>query len=200
MLVSANILKGKNLFVSFFLLTKKGVERIRVIIYQHQKVYTHLLKTKSINCDIMFCVIEHRTLERRYILIGLVDQTKNIKIQLGELIRKIRTSNNMSQRELARKINLSNSNLKYIEDGVNAPTPEVYRRLVEIISPSDEELKLLDKLYSDVRGAPPLEVCNFLIKNSDLYSVIRNNNFKLSKDQIAKISSIISKEDKIKEL
>lgn len=163
-------------------------------------IFDCLLKTKFINCDIMFCVIEHRTLERRYILIGLVDQTKIIKIQLGELIRKIRTSNNMSQRELARKINLSNSNLKYIEDGVNAPTPEVYRRLVEIISPSDEELKLLDKLYSDVRGAPPLEVCNFLIKNSDLYSVIRNNNFKLSKDQIAKISSIISKEDKIKEL
>lgn len=163
-------------------------------------IFDCLLKTKFINCDIMFCVIEHRTLERRYILIGLVDQTKIIKIQLGELIRKIRTSNNMSQRELARKINLSNSNLKYIEDGVNAPTPEVYRRLVEIISPSDEELKLLDKLYSDVRGVPPLEVCNFLIKNSDLYSVIRNNNFKLSKDQIAKISSIISKEDKIKEL
>ncbi|WP_260952272.1 helix-turn-helix domain-containing protein [Campylobacter sp. RM16187] len=130
----------------------------------------------------------------------MASNIKNLKIQLGDLIKEIRKNKNMSQRELARKINLSNSNLKYIEDGVNAPTPEVYRRLVEIISPSDEELKLLDKLYSDVRGAPPLEVCNFLIKNSDLYSVIRNNNFKLSKDQIAKISSIISKEDKIKEL
>ena len=47
------------------------------------------------------------------------------KKKLGSLIAKCRGSN-MSQRQLAAAVGLSPSNMKYIEDGINCPTADVY--------------------------------------------------------------------------
>ena len=57
-------------------------------------------------------------------IVAVDQQSKgNIKV-LGQLIRDCRGT--LSQSKLAKKVGLPRSNMKYIEDGVNAPTAEVY--------------------------------------------------------------------------
>ena len=60
------------------------------------------------------------------------EEILNAKKELGKLISKSR-ENIMSQRKLARGINIPPSNMKYIEDGVNAPTADVYEKILEIL-------------------------------------------------------------------
>ena len=45
------------------------------------------------------------------------EDKKQLKVELGQLIKSNREAKGYSQRELAREIKLANSNLKYIEDG-----------------------------------------------------------------------------------
>lgn len=52
-----------------------------------------------------------------------------------------------SQRGLAKAIDLPNSNLKYIEDGINAPSPEVYKNIILLLKPNDEDWGRMDYLY-----------------------------------------------------
>lgn len=54
-----------------------------------------------------------------------IDNRKELKIELGQIIKFNREAKGSSQRKLAKAIGLPNSNLKYIEDGINAPSPEV---------------------------------------------------------------------------
>ena len=59
-----------------------------------------------------------------------VDQrAKDMIIELGLLIRDCRGT--LSQSQLAKRVGLPRSNMKYIEDGVNAPTAEVYDKLIK---------------------------------------------------------------------
>ena len=67
------------------------------------------------------------------------------KVNLGKAISKCR-SNQKTQRQLALAIGLPPSNLKYIEDGVNAPTAEVYSRLINELKPTVEMRNRMDLL------------------------------------------------------
>ncbi len=99
---------------------------------------------------------------------------KNIeqcKKKLGKMISKLRGE--MSQRELARKIDLPNSNLKYIEDGVNAPTHEVYANIIKILKPKPKDHEKMDDLFSLIRKTPPPDVCNIIIENKGMAEVVR---------------------------
>ena len=62
--------------------------------------------------------------------------TKDIKkqrIKLGKLIKKCRGERSL--RNVAAAVDLFPSNLKYIEDGVNAPSPEIYIKLMHELEP-----------------------------------------------------------------
>ena len=48
-----------------------------------------------------------------------IEDKKELKEELGKKIKSIREAMGISQRELARRIDLPNSNLKYIEDGMS---------------------------------------------------------------------------------
>ncbi len=101
-----------------------------------------------------------------------VDKTvERNKKKLGKKICFLRGK--MSQRELAKQIKLSNSNLKYIEDGVNAPTHEVYESIIKALSPSSKERNEMDKLFSSIRKTPPPDVCNIIIRTEGMNDVIR---------------------------
>lgn len=64
-----------------------------------------------------------------------VDQQTREKIkELGQIIRDCRGT--LSQSQLAKRVGLPRSNMKYIEDGVNAPTAEVYDRLIKELKPN----------------------------------------------------------------
>ena len=67
--------------------------------------------------------------------VAVDQQAKGMIIELGLLIRDCRGT--LSQSQLAKRVGLPRSNMKYIEDGVNAPTAEVYDKLIK-------ELKELD--------------------------------------------------------
>lgn len=118
--------------------------------------------------------------ERRSILNREIDNKKELKEELGQLIKFNRKAKGESQRGLAKAIDLPNSNLKYIEDGINAPSPEVYKNIILLLKPSDEDRGRMDYLYSQIRGTPPPDICEFMMDNAYLYDVLRNldNNYK----------------------
>lgn len=114
-----------------------------------------------------------------------------LKVQLGECISSYRKLKMISQRGLAKKIGLANSNLKYIEDGVNAPSANVYRKIIEHLQPPGDVREKMDYLYAQIRETPPPEVCDFLIENRELFDPMRLGKKKLSKKQIEKITNVI---------
>ena len=86
-------------------------------------------------------------------IVAVDQQSKgNIK-ELGQLIRDCRGT--LSQSKLAKKVGLPRSNMKYIEDGVNAPTAEVYEKLIDTLKPDPETHAKMDALYMAIRRIPP---------------------------------------------
>lgn len=111
------------------------------------------------------------------------------KKKLGKKICTLRGE--MSQRELAKKINLPNSNLKYIEDGVNAPTNEVYEKIIDTLSPPPKERKEMDKLFSLIRNTPPPDVCNIIIKTEGMNEAIRLiDGIPLNSEQLERVKEL----------
>ena len=118
---------------------------------------------------------------------------KTTKTKLGKLIQKLREQQGYSQRELARAVDLSPSNMKYIEDGVNAPSPEKYLSIIHSLLPNNKDRDKLDSLYSIIRGTPPPDICEFMCKNQELNDAIRIiNGYELSPDQIAQVKQLFT--------
>lgn len=92
------------------------------------------------------------------------------KKQLGKEIAGLRKG---SQRELARQVDVPNSNLKYIEDGLNAPSPELYERLINALQPTKQQRQKLDRYYTAIRGTPPPDVCKIIVANDYMSDAMR---------------------------
>ena len=111
------------------------------------------------------------------------EDKKQLKVELGKLIKSNREAKDYSQRGLAKVIDLPNSNLKYIEDGINAPSPEVYKNIILQLNPNDKDRDKMDYLYSQIRGTPPPDICEFMIENDEVFNAIRKNKYKLTRTQ-----------------
>lgn len=112
------------------------------------------------------------------------------KMELGELLKSCRGE--ISLRKVADEIGLPPSNLKYIEDGVNAPTGEVFRKLILVLNPDTKTRSKMDKLYMAIREAPPPDVCDVFIKNQALVSALRPlGGLKLNTAQIQEMQKCI---------
>lgn len=96
----------------------------------------------------------------------------NTKKKLGSLIAKCR-GKTMSQRQLATAVGLPPSNMKYIEDGINCPTADVYSRLIRVLNPSPKKRAELDQAYMVIRNTPPPDVCDRVKKDTRLINAIR---------------------------
>lgn len=94
------------------------------------------------------------------------------KKKLGGLIVTCRGE--MSQRQLALRVDLSPSNMKYIEDGINCPTAEVYSKLIGALNPTARNRKAMDEAYMLIRNAPPPDVCDRVKNDSKLMDAIRS--------------------------
>lgn len=104
-------------------------------------------------------------------------KTENVDVvkakkKLGALIAKCRGSN-ISQRKLAAAVGLSPSNMKYIEDGINSPTADVYSRIISVLKPPKKKRTELDQAYMIIRNTPPPDVCDRVKKDPHLMNVIR---------------------------
>ena len=100
-----------------------------------------------------------------------VDAKKVDKQELGSLIKECRGKRSL--RSVANAVGLPPSNLKYIEDGVNAPSPEVYAKLVDELCPSESIRKKMDRSYMMIRNTPPPDVCGVVSANEDLTDSLR---------------------------
>ena len=96
---------------------------------------------------------------------------KNQKIKLGKLIKDCRGEKTM--RSVAVAVGLSPSNLKYIEDGVNAPSPEIYIKLMHELEPKGTVKKDIEHAYMLIRQAPPPDVCKVITDNEKLNDSLR---------------------------
>ena len=105
------------------------------------------------------------------------------KTKLGVEIAKNRGE--LSQRKLAQAVGLPPSNMKYIEDGVNAPSHDVYAKIIEELNPPPRQRAVMDKLYATIRKTPPPDVCETINSNQELFDVFRIiKSQQLSKEQI----------------
>lgn len=125
-----------------------------------------------------------------------MNELKELRYSLGQALKVIRTDDNRgytSMRKLAEAVHIPVSNLKYIEDGVNAPSPEVYSQLIENLPVTEEERKELDRMYSAIRGAPPPDVCRIVCTNQALNDALRLiGDAVLTGDQVDEISKLIA--------
>ena len=119
------------------------------------------------------------------------EDKKELKEALGLLIKSNRESKGCSQRSLAKTINLSNSNLKYIEDGINAPSFEVYKKIMVELNPNSKDRDRMDYLYSQIRGTPPPDICEFIIENDEVFESIRKNKCKLTRTQTYQLNKLL---------
>ena len=121
-----------------------------------------------------------------------VDQrAKDMIIELGLLIRDCRGT--LSQSQLAKRVGLPRSNMKYIEDGVNAPTAEVYDKLIKELKPDLQTHHHMDHLYMAIRKVPPPDVCRTITQNKDLVDAMRKlEGCNLTPDQIKSVADLFA--------
>ena len=97
--------------------------------------------------------------------VAVDQQAKDMIIELGLLIHDCRGT--LSQSQLAKRVGLPRSNMKYIEDGVNAPTAEVYEKLIKELKPDLHTRQRMDRLYMAIRKVPPPDVCRTITQNTN---------------------------------
>ena len=119
------------------------------------------------------------------------EDKKQLKGELGKLIKSNREAKDYSQRGLAKAIDLPNSNLKYIEDGINAPSPEVYKNIILQLNPNDKDRDKMDYLYSQIRGTQTRDICEFMIENDEVFNAIRKNKYKLTRTQTGQLNKLL---------
>ena len=117
--------------------------------------------------------------------------SKRAKKSLGALI--VRCRGTLSQSQLAKRVGLPRSNMKYIEDGVNAPTADVYDKLIKELMPDLQTRQRMDRLYMAIRKVPPPDVCRTITQNKDLVDAIRKlEGCNLSPDQIKSVADLFA--------
>ena len=117
---------------------------------------------------------------------------KRAQERLGACIVKCR-GENLSQSRLAQQVGLSRSNMKYIEDGVNAPTQEIYQKIIDALQPEGTMRDQMDRLYMTIRKVPPPDVSNLLTENPELVKAVRVlNGQKLTRTQLKQITQLFT--------
>ncbi len=121
------------------------------------------------------------------------DDQCDFKQSLGKMISCLRQSQNLSLRQFAKLIDIPPSNISYIEKGINAPSPEIYARIVETLSPNMQKQQEMDMYYCRIRKIPPPDVCKILLNTPELREKLRLlNNVQLSSSQLESIETLFS--------
>ena len=123
--------------------------------------------------------------------VAVDQQAKDMIIELGLLIRDCRGT--LSQSQLAKRVSLPRSNMKYIEDGVKAPTAEVYDKLIKELKPDLQTRQRMDRLYMAIRKVPPPDICRTITQNKDLVDAMRKlDGCNLTPDQIKSVTTLFA--------
>ena len=123
--------------------------------------------------------------------VAVDQQAKGMIIELGLLIRDCRGT--LSQSQLAKRVGLPRSYMKYIEDGVNAPTAAVYEKLIKELKPDLQTRQRMDRLYMAIRKVPPPDICRTITQNKDLVDAMRKlEGCNLTPDQIKRVAALFA--------
>ena len=80
-----------------------------------------------------------------------------------------------------------------IEDGVNAPTAEVYDKLIKELKPDLQARQRMDRLYMAIRKVPPPDICRTITQNKDLVDAMRKlEGCNLTPDQIESVATLFA--------
>ena len=107
------------------------------------------------------------------------NNVEKAKKRLGDLISKCRGTR-MSQRQLAATVGLSPSNMKYIEDGINCPTADVYSKIVSTLNPTSKKRAEMDRAYMIIRNTPPPDVCDRVLATMETKKSKKRRNTKVT--------------------
>lgn len=128
---------------------------------------------------------------------------KEQKVLLGQAIKAIRTDDMrgyITLRKFAGVVGIPASNMKYIEDGVNAPSPEVYAAIISHLSLSADERKEMDALYSEIRGTPPPDICKIICTNRGMNEALRAISGQiLTEEQLEAVKELLNSFSLVKE-
>lgn len=117
--------------------------------------------------------------------------TERAMKKLGELIMACRGERSL--RQIAFPSSISASQLQSIERGILAPTAEVYPKLLDTLQPDEKQKAELDRLYMTIRKTPPPDVCELLINNPNLITILRTmEGAKLSKKEMNSLMASIA--------
>ena len=117
--------------------------------------------------------------------------SERAKQNLGTLIMRCRGT--LSQSQLAKRVGLPRSNMKYIDAGVNAPTAEVYDKLIKELKPDLQTRQRMDRLYMAIRKVPPPDICRTITQNKDLVDAMRKlEGCNLTSDQIQSVAALFA--------
>jgi len=94
----------------------------------------------------------------------------NLKLKLGKKIQRVRKSKNITQEQLAEKINMDITSLSKIETGRNYPQPETLEKISEALDVDINNLFIFSENFSSE------EYFSAICKNLNL---IKDNNEKL---------------------
>lgn len=121
-----------------------------------------------------------------------VDQATELAMkQMGELIAEVRGKRSL--RKVAEPSGIPASQLQYIERGTMAPTADVYPKLLDTLQPDEKQKAELDRLYMTIRKTPPPDVCELLINNPNLITILRAmEDAKLSKKDMNSALALIA--------
>lgn len=121
-----------------------------------------------------------------------VDQaTERAMKKLGELIVECRGERSL--RQIAFPSGISASQLQSIERGILAPTADVYPKLLATLQPDEKQKAELDRLYMTIRKTPPPDVCELLISNPNLITILRSmEGAKLNKKEMNSVLASIA--------
>lgn len=121
------------------------------------------------------------------------DVQRDAKQSLGELICRLHKARHLSLRQFASMIDIPPSNVTYIEKGINAPSPEIYARIVSVLSPNAQEHQDMDTYYCKIRNIPPPDVCKIILNTPELSDKLRLlDNVRLSSSQLESIGTLFS--------
>lgn len=110
------------------------------------------------------------------------------KMELGDIVRKLRLQRNMTIRDLADKTNLSYAYISQIENGKRTPTVETLNKLADALgvtvqylidAPKAEEIVREDRLFLD------------MIKSTPAMKAIWDQIKDLSEDRQAEVARVI---------
>ena len=100
-------------------------------------------------------------------------EEKRRREKLGKAIKQLREKRDLSLRQVAEPIGIVASQLMTLESGINVPSPRVYNELVKLLKPSASQRKSWDKLYSELRGTPPPDVCDIVLSTDGMNDALR---------------------------